>query len=154
MTIPAASLSPLSSLPTLTTGFIQNIGMGEWIIILIIMLLLFGRRLPEVGKSLGKGIVEFKKGIKGVEDEVETQSSRPSGYPQPQNQYAPGLQGQQQYGGQAQQLPPPGGVAGSQQTYPQQQQQPYPQQQYPQQGYPAYPQGQGGPANPPPMPPQ
>lgn len=157
MTIPAASLSPLSSLPTLTTGFIQNIGMGEWIIILIIMLLLFGRRLPEVGKSLGKGIVEFKKGIKGVEDEVETQSSRPSGYPQPQNQYAPGLQGQQQYGGQAQQLPPPGGAAGAmggQQTYPQQQQQPYPQQGYPQQGYPAYPQGQGGPANPPPMPPQ
>lgn len=165
MTILAASLSPLSSLPVLTPGFIQNIGMGEWIIILIIMLLLFGRRLPEVGKSLGKGIVEFKKGIKGVEDEVETQSSRPSGYPQPQNQYAPGLHGQQQYGGQAQQLPPPvgaGGAVGGQQTYPQQQQgypqQGYAQQQpYPQQGYPAYPQGAGGPGgpgNPPPMPPQ
>ncbi len=43
----------------------------EWIIILVIALLIFGKRLPEVMKSLGKGIVEFKKGVKGVEDEVE-----------------------------------------------------------------------------------
>jgi sec-independent protein translocase protein TatA len=43
----------------------------EWIIILIVALLIFGKRLPEVMKSLGKGIVEFKKGVKGVEDEVE-----------------------------------------------------------------------------------
>ncbi|MBY0309318.1 MAG: twin-arginine translocase TatA/TatE family subunit, partial [Phycisphaerales bacterium] len=40
----------------------------EWVVILIIALLLFGKRLPEVGKSLGKGIVEFKKGLKGVDD--------------------------------------------------------------------------------------
>ena len=38
-------------------------------------LLIFGKRLPEVGRSLGKGIVEFKKGLKGVEEEVETQSN-------------------------------------------------------------------------------
>jgi len=46
---------------------------GPWeiIIILVVALLLFGRRLPEVGRSLGKGIVEFKKGLKGVEDEIE-----------------------------------------------------------------------------------
>ncbi len=43
----------------------------EWIIILIVALLIFGKRLPEVMKSMGKGIVEFKKGVKGVEDEVE-----------------------------------------------------------------------------------
>lgn len=43
----------------------------EWIIILIVALLIFGKRLPEVMKSLGKGIVEFKKGVRGVEDEVE-----------------------------------------------------------------------------------
>ncbi len=43
----------------------------EWIIILIVALLIFGKRLPEVMKSLGKGIVEFKKGVKGVEDEVD-----------------------------------------------------------------------------------
>ncbi|MBQ72998.1 MAG: twin-arginine translocase TatA/TatE family subunit [Planctomycetaceae bacterium] len=50
-------------------------GTTEWIIILVIGLLIFGRRLPEVGRSLGKGIVEFKKGIKGIEDEIETEST-------------------------------------------------------------------------------
>ncbi|GJQ59441.1 MAG: twin-arginine translocase TatA/TatE family subunit [Candidatus Scalindua sp. AMX11] len=43
----------------------------EWIIILVIALLIFGKRLPEVMKSMGKGIVEFKKGVKGVEEDVE-----------------------------------------------------------------------------------
>ncbi len=43
----------------------------EWIIILIVALLIFGKRLPEVMKSMGKGIVEFKKGVKGIEDDVE-----------------------------------------------------------------------------------
>jgi sec-independent protein translocase protein TatA len=49
-------------------------GGAEWLIIAAIGLLLFGKRLPEVGRSLGKGIVEFKKGLKGVEDEVEKAS--------------------------------------------------------------------------------
>jgi sec-independent protein translocase protein TatA len=39
-------------------------------IIGVIALLLFGKRLPEVARSLGKGIVEFKKGVRGIEDEV------------------------------------------------------------------------------------
>ena len=42
----------------------------QWIMILAVGVLLFGRRLPEVGRYLGKGIVEFKKGIKGLEDDV------------------------------------------------------------------------------------
>jgi sec-independent protein translocase protein TatA len=46
-------------------------GPGEWIVIAILGLLIFGKRLPEVGRSLGRGIVEFKKGLKGVEDEIE-----------------------------------------------------------------------------------
>ena len=45
-------------------------GLTEWIIIGALGLLFFGKRLPEVGKSLGKGIVEFKKGLKGIEDDV------------------------------------------------------------------------------------
>ncbi len=53
-------------------------GPTELIIILVIALLIFGRRLPEVARNMGKGIVEFKKGIKGIEDEVEDTSSRPS----------------------------------------------------------------------------
>lgn len=52
-------------------------GPGEWILIAGIALLLFGKRLPEVGRSLGKGIVEFKKGLKGIEDEVETAAAAP-----------------------------------------------------------------------------
>ena len=47
---------------------------AEWIIVAAIGLLLFGKRLPEVGRSLGKGIVEFKKGLKGVEEEAEAAS--------------------------------------------------------------------------------
>lgn len=43
----------------------------EWIVILVVALLIFGKRLPEVMRSMGRGIVEFKKGVKGVEDDVE-----------------------------------------------------------------------------------
>ena len=50
-------------------------GPMEMLIIGGIAVLLFGKRLPEVGRSLGKGIVEFKKGIRGIEDELETASS-------------------------------------------------------------------------------
>jgi sec-independent protein translocase protein TatA len=52
-------------------------GGAEWILILAFGLLIFGKRLPEVGRSLGKGIVEFKKGLKGVEDEVEDAANQP-----------------------------------------------------------------------------
>jgi len=38
-------------------------------VILVIGVLLFGSRLPEVGRSLGKGLMEFKKGVAGVEDD-------------------------------------------------------------------------------------
>ena len=43
--------------------------------LLVIGLLIFGRRLPEVGRSLGKGIVEFKRGVKGLDEEINTASS-------------------------------------------------------------------------------
>jgi len=47
-------------------------GPMEMLIIGVIAVLLFGKRLPEVGRSLGKGIIEFKKGIHGIEDEIDT----------------------------------------------------------------------------------
>ena len=42
---------------------------------------IFGRRLPEVGRSIGRSIVEFKRGIKGISDDVEDESSRPGVLP-------------------------------------------------------------------------
>ena len=50
---------------------IGGLGMGEMIVIFLVVLLLFGaKRLPEIGSSLGKGIREFKGSIKEIEKEV------------------------------------------------------------------------------------
>jgi sec-independent protein translocase protein TatA len=62
----------------LLIGFIQNIGFPEMMVILGIGVLLFGRNLPSVGRSLGKSIVEFKKGLRGMEEEIDDASNRPS----------------------------------------------------------------------------
>lgn len=156
----------MSIQPLLTLGFLGNLSAMELLIIGMVLLLIFGRRLPEVGKSLGKGIVEFKKGLKGVEEEVETNSNRPV----QQQQYNQNLPPGQQQGywqpqpnqgqlPQAQPQPPQqwqGGVNQSQQMPPQQamgqpgtQPAPYPGQyppQYPPQGQ-GYPMGGPNPAH-------
>jgi sec-independent protein translocase protein TatA len=60
-----------------------GVGPQEMMIFGIIALLLFGKRLPEVARSLGKGIVEFKKGVRGIEDDMEDNvSNRRSSQPQ------------------------------------------------------------------------
>lgn len=51
-------------------------GGAEWIIILVVALLIFGRRLPDVARSVGKSIVEFKRGINDVKDDVDRQSKQ------------------------------------------------------------------------------
>jgi sec-independent protein translocase protein TatA len=63
--------------PSVTLGFLPNLGWTEMLVIGIVMLLLFGRRLPEVGRSLGQGIVQFKKGLKDIGDDVDEASKRP-----------------------------------------------------------------------------
>ena len=47
-----------------------GLGGQEILLLLVLGVLLFGRKLPEIGRSLGKTMVEFKKGMKGIEDEV------------------------------------------------------------------------------------
>src|SRR5262245_32077830 len=56
-------------------AFIGGMGYGEMLLVGFIALLLFGKKLPEVAKSLGKGVTEFKKGIQGLEDEIRDSSS-------------------------------------------------------------------------------
>jgi sec-independent protein translocase protein TatA len=41
------------------------------IVLGIIAILLFGNRLPSVMRSLGRSVVEFKKGVAGLEDEID-----------------------------------------------------------------------------------
>ena len=55
----------------ITTLAIGMPGWQELLILGVIGLLIFGKRLPEVGRSIGKGIVEFKKGLAGIDEEVE-----------------------------------------------------------------------------------
>jgi sec-independent protein translocase protein TatA len=43
----------------------------HWLIVGLVLLLLFGNRLPSVMRSLGLGVVEFKKGLQGVQDEID-----------------------------------------------------------------------------------
>jgi sec-independent protein translocase protein TatA len=72
-----------------TLGFLPNLGWPEMLIIGIIMLLLFGRRLPEVGRSLGQGIVSFKKGLKEVGDEINVQVNESAQQPKFDSAKAP-----------------------------------------------------------------
>ena len=74
-----------------------GIGMTEWIVIFLIILLLFGaKRVPEIARSMGKAINEFKK----AKDELTNYTETPS---QPQYQQQPQ---QQQYQQQPPQQPP------------------------------------------------
>lgn len=57
---------------------ILNLPAGaEWVIILIVALLIFGKRLPDVARSIGKSLGAFKKGISDAQDEITEQDSPP-----------------------------------------------------------------------------
>lgn len=54
----------------------QMPGMGEWVVILVIVLVLFGgSRIPELAKSLGQGIREFKKSMKDDDSDKKASDS-------------------------------------------------------------------------------
>jgi len=67
----------------------------EMIILFVVALLLFGKRLPEVAKTVGKGVADFKKGLAGIDDHLRTsvhspyQSSHPSSSAPPSSRPAP-----------------------------------------------------------------
>ena len=48
-----------------------GLGFQEIILLLLLGVLLFGRKLPDIGRSLGKTVTEFKKGVNGMEDEIQ-----------------------------------------------------------------------------------
>jgi len=44
----------------------------EWIILLVIIILIFGpSKIPDLARSVGKAVTEFRKGIKGAKDDIE-----------------------------------------------------------------------------------
>ncbi|MDR0336472.1 MAG: twin-arginine translocase TatA/TatE family subunit [Planctomycetaceae bacterium] len=52
-------------------GFLGYSGPLAYIILAAVAFLLFGNRLPSVMRSLGRSVVEFKKGVAGIEDELD-----------------------------------------------------------------------------------
>ena len=54
-----------------------NVGIGELLVVLVIILVLFGaKRLPEIGKALGEGIREFKKAAQGLKDHEDGEKKK------------------------------------------------------------------------------
>ena len=52
--------------------FLGNLGTGEIVIIAIVVLLLFGgKKIPELMKGIGKGVKNFKDGVKCLEDDIK-----------------------------------------------------------------------------------
>jgi sec-independent protein translocase protein TatA len=59
-----------------------GISIWELMILLVVLLLIFGaKRLPEMGRSLGKGMREFKDSVSGVEESVTPTSPPPPELP-------------------------------------------------------------------------
>lgn len=68
---------PSAAILNLPLALIGPLGWPEIGVILVIAVLLFGRRLPDVGRNVGKAIIEFKRGVKGITDDIEEESRRP-----------------------------------------------------------------------------
>ena len=51
----------------------ENIGGGELLLILFVVFIFFGpKKLPELGKTLGKGIREFRSAMRGIQEDIES----------------------------------------------------------------------------------
>lgn len=56
-------------------AFINALSPWHLLVIGVVMLLLFGNRLPEVARSLGRAVNEFKRGLKDVKDQFDAEVS-------------------------------------------------------------------------------
>ena len=57
--------------------FLGGLQATEIIIIALIVLLLFGgKKIPELMKGIGKGVKSFKDGVKGIEDEISSDTTK------------------------------------------------------------------------------
>lgn len=49
-----------------------DLGMQELIVVFVVALIVFGpKKLPELGRTLGKGVAELKKALSGVKDQID-----------------------------------------------------------------------------------
>jgi len=55
----------------MTFAFLPNLGTTELMVVAFVSLLIFGNRLPSVMRSLGKSVTEFKKGVSGIEEDMD-----------------------------------------------------------------------------------
>jgi sec-independent protein translocase protein TatA len=46
-------------------------GVGPWelVVVLLVVTLLFGKRIPDIARSVGRSILEFKRGTEGIDDD-------------------------------------------------------------------------------------
>lgn len=59
----------------------MGFGFLEIMIVSFVLLLFFGNRLPGLGRALGLGVVQFKKGLGGEDDEPESVDEQPQKKP-------------------------------------------------------------------------
>ena len=62
----------------MTLAFLPNLGATEMMVVAFVSLLIFGNRLPSVMRSLGKSVTEFKKGVAGIEDDIDNAGPAPA----------------------------------------------------------------------------
>jgi sec-independent protein translocase protein TatA len=56
-----------------------NFGIGEWIIVLLVILVLFGaKKIPDLAKGIGKGIKDFKNAVKDDQDDKPSDKDKKS----------------------------------------------------------------------------
>lgn len=70
------SLAEIKNDINMNTLLFLNLGAGEIVLIALVVLLLFGgKKIPELMKGLGKGVRNFKDGLKDVEDQINSDAA-------------------------------------------------------------------------------